>query len=148
MKPNSHTNDLDDNLLFDLMASLPLEKAPEGFGAGIMQQIYSGVEPIEDTPEYRRQMLWAYIAIGATALIAIFMLFAQWPFLKINLLSNPTQLRDLLNAGLGIFDGFSKVLSYVKGSSAILIIFFSLTLLLAFERLFRRGISSDRSFIL
>lgn len=146
MKSDNHIEDLNDKLLFDLIGNLPLEKAPEGFNAGIMQQIYSGVEPLEYTPEYRRQMLWAYIAIGVTVLLAVFMLFAQWPFLKISFLSTPEQLRDLLNASLGIFDGFSKVLSYVKSSSSVFIIFIALTLLLIFERLFRKGISSDRSF--
>ncbi|MCB9016945.1 MAG: hypothetical protein H6541_14255 [Lentimicrobiaceae bacterium] len=146
MKSDNHIEDLNDKLLFDLIGNLPLEKAPEGFNAGIMQQIYSGVEPFEYTPEYRRQMLWAYIAIGVTVLLAVFMLFAQWPFLKISFLSTPEQLRDLLNASLGIFDGFSKVLSFVKSSSSVFIIFIALTLLLIFERLFRKGISSDRSF--
>lgn len=146
MKSDNHIEDLNDKLLFDLIGNLPLEKAPEGFNAGIMQQIYSGVEPLEYTPEYRRQMLWAYIAIGVTVLLAVFMLFAQWPFLKISFLSTPEQLRDLLNASLGIFDGFSKVLSFVKSSSSVFIIFIALTLLLIFERLFRKGISSDRSF--
>lgn len=147
MKPNPYNEDLADHMLFDLMGKLPLEKAPENFTSGIMQQIYSGVEPVEDTPEYRRQMIWAYIAIGVAAIIAVLMLFAQWPFLKINILSTPEQLRDFLNTGLGIFDGFGRVITYVKDSSTIIIIFLALTLLLGFERLFRRGVSSDRPFI-
>lgn len=148
MKINQHNEELDDKLLFELMGDLPLEKAPEGFSAGIMQQIYSGVEPIEYTPEYRRQLLYGYLAIGATVVIAFFMLIAQWPFLKINFLSTPEQLRDFLNAGLGIIDGFTRLLSYVESASTMLIIFFAISLLLLFERLFRRGISTDRYFIL
>jgi len=147
MKANQHIDDLDDQMLFDLIGKMPLEKAPEGFNEGIMQQIYSGFEPIEDTPEYRRQMLWGYMAIGAVVVISILMMFAQWPFLKINFLSNQDQLRDFLNAGIGIVDGFSKVLGYIRSSSNMLIIFLALGLLLIFERLIRRGISTDKSLI-
>lgn len=46
MKSDNHIEDLNDKLLFDLIGNLPLEKAPEGFNAGIMQQIYSGLNPL------------------------------------------------------------------------------------------------------
>ncbi len=143
MKTNQHIEQPEDQLLFDLFGKIPLEKAPEGFTEGIMQQVYSGYEPIQESAEYRRQMLWAYFAIGAALVIFIIMFFAQLPFLKINFPTDPGNLRNLLNAGLGFFEGFTRLLTYLKGSSTMLIIFFSLTLLLVVERLFRKGIFNN-----
>lgn len=137
----------DDQFLFDLIRKTDCEKAPEGFTAGIMQQVYSGIQPDTETPEYRWQMLWAYMAIGLALVFFILMLFAQWPFLKINLPSEQGILSNLLHAGLGFFEGFDKLLAFIKTSSTSLIIFFSLTLLLVFERFFRRGIPHDRPFL-
>jgi len=148
MNNNQYTEHPEDQFLFDLIGKMPVEKAPEGFTAGIMQQVYSGYEPIAETPEYRKQMLWAYLAIGVALVIFLIMLFAQWPFLKITIPTDQGILRNLLHAGLGFFDGFSKVLFYIKDSSGIIIIFLALTLLLIFERLFRKGFSQDRSFLL
>ncbi|KAF0198427.1 MAG: hypothetical protein FD166_1480 [Bacteroidetes bacterium] len=139
-----HTDDL---FLFELMEKLPVEKAPEGFTSGIMQQVYAGVEPVSESPEYRRQMIWAYLAIGAAIIIFLIMMFAQWPFLKINLPTEQVQLLNILHTTLGFFEGFSRFLTYLKGSSTMLIIFFSLTLLLIVERFFRRGITQKSSFL-
>ncbi|HOP12403.1 hypothetical protein [Lentimicrobium sp.] len=136
-----------DRFLAQLMANLPLEKAPEGFTSGIMQQIQSGIEPLADTPEYRRQMLWGYLSVLATLVIVVIMLFAQWPFLKINLFSDTDQLRNLLNASLGILEGFNSIVSYLKDSSTMIIIFLSVGLLLLFERLIRNGFQQKRTFL-
>ncbi|MFH1120192.1 MAG: hypothetical protein V1775_10220 [Bacteroidota bacterium] len=147
MKINQHIESPEDQLLFDLMGKIQSEKAPEGFTAGIMQQVYSGVEPIIESPEYRRQMIWAYLAIGAALVIFLIMIFAQWPFMRINLPTEQWQLRSILQTVLGFFDGFGRVIVYLKGSSTMLVIFLSLTLLLIFERLFRHGISRKNSFL-
>ncbi len=146
MNTNQHIEQPEDQLLFDLFREIPQEKAPEGFTEGIMQQVYSGYEPITESPEYRRQMLWAYFAIGAALLVFIFMIFAQLPFLKFTFPTDPGYLRNLLHAGLEFFDGFTRLLSYLKGSSTMLIIFLSLTLLLVVERIFRRGIFNNNFF--
>jgi hypothetical protein len=148
MNTKQHIEQPDDQLLFDLFGKMPLEKAPEGFTEGIMQQVYSGFEPLAETPEYRRQMLWAYFAIGAALVIFIVMFFAQLPFLKISIPTDPGYLRNLLQAGLGFFEGFARLVSYLKGSSTMLIIFLSLTLLLIIERIFRRGIYNNNFFTL
>ncbi len=147
MNTNQHIESPEDQLLFELIGKIPMEKAPDGFTAGIMQQVYSGVEPVSESPEYRRQMIWAYVGIGFGLVIFIIMLFAQWPFLKIGLPSDFNSFKSLLHAGLGFFDGLSRVISYVKGLSAIMIIFFALTILLIVERIFRRGISQKSSFL-
>lgn len=148
MNTKQHIEQPEDQLLFDLFGKMPLEKAPEGFTEGIMQQVYSGFEPLAESPEYRRQMLWAYIAIGAALVIFMVMFFAQLPFLKINIPSDAGFLRNLLQAGLGFFEGFTRLIAYLKGSSTMLIIFFSLTLLLVIERIFRRGIFNNNFFSL
>jgi hypothetical protein len=147
MNTNQHIESPEDQLLFELIGKIPMEKAPDGFTAGIMQQVYSGVEPVSESPEYRRQMIWAYLGIGFALIIFIIMLFAQWPFLKINLPTDFNSFNSLLHAGLGFFDGLSRVISYVKNLSAIMIIFFALTVLLIVERIFRRGISQKSSFL-
>jgi hypothetical protein len=148
MKTNPHIDQPDDHLLFDLFGKIPFEKAPAGFTEGIMQQVYSGYEPLAESSEYRKQMLWAYFAIGAALVIFIIMFFAQLPFLKISIPTDTGYLRNLLHAGLGFFDGFTRLLSYLKGSSTMLIIFFSLTLLLIVERIFRKGIYNNNFFSL
>jgi hypothetical protein len=147
MNNKTYNEQADDQFLFELMEKLPVERAPEGFTSGIMQQVYSGVEPVSESPEYRRQMIWAYIAIGASIVIFLVMMFAQWPFLKISLPTDQGQLLNILHATLDFFEGFSRFMTYLKGSSTMLIIFFSLTLLLIFERFFRRGISQKSSFL-
>ncbi|MBK6965543.1 MAG: hypothetical protein IPH20_16855 [Bacteroidales bacterium] len=148
MSTNPHIEQPDDHLLFDLFDKIPLEKAPVGFTEGIMQQVYSGYEPLAESPEYRRQMIWAYFAIGAALIIFIIMFFAQLPFLNISIPTDTGYLRNLLHAGLGFFDGFTSLLTYLKGSSTMLIIFFSLTILLIIERIFRKGIYNNNFFSL
>jgi hypothetical protein len=148
MNTKQHIEQPDDQLLFDLFGKMPPEKAPEGFTEGIMQQVYSGFEPLAESPEYRRQMLWAYFAIGAALVIFIVMFFAQLPFLKINIPTDTGYLLNLLQLGLEFFEGFTRLISYLKGSSTMLIIFLSLTLLLIIERIFRRGIYNNNFFTL
>lgn len=147
MKTKQHNELQEDLFLFELMEKIPLEKAPEGFTSGIMQQVYAGVEPVTESPEYRRQMIGAYLAIGAAIIVFFIMLFAQWPFLEISLPDNQGLLRSILHGTLGFFEGFNRFMSYLKGSSTMVIILFSLTLLLIFERIFRKGISEKSSFL-
>ncbi|MBK6347051.1 MAG: hypothetical protein IPN08_01795 [Bacteroidales bacterium] len=147
MNTQQNIDQSDDLFLFELMEELPVDKAPAGFTSGIMQQVYSGVEPVTESPEYRRQMIWAYLSIGAAIIIFFIMMFAQWPFLKINLPTDQGQLLNVLHTLLGVFEGFGRLMTYLKGSSTMLIIFFSLTLLLIIERFFRRGISQKSSFL-
>ena len=37
-----HDTEPDDKLLMELMLKMPVEKAPESFTSGVMQQVYSG----------------------------------------------------------------------------------------------------------
>lgn len=140
MKNNHISNEeINDQFLFDLFEKMPLEKAPHGFTEGIMQQVYSGVEPVAETSgEYRRQMLWAYMGIGAALITVIVMIFARLPFLNIELPSDSGILRTLLHSGLGLFDGLSRISGLLRESSVTLVIFFSLTMLLLVERFFRK----------
>jgi hypothetical protein len=143
-----HDTEPDDKLLMELMLKMPLEKAPESFTSGVMQQVYSGFEPVQETPELRRQMLFGYISLLAAILIVGVMVFAQWPFFNINLFSSTDQLRSLLNASLGILDGINSITQFLKDSSTVIIIMSSIGLLLIFERFLRRGFQHDRSFML
>jgi|GEM_PF-714634 len=135
----------DDLFLRELMLRLPVEKAPEGFTAGIMQQVYSGVEPVADDKAYRRQMLWAYASLGAALIMMLFMLFAQWPFLRIGFINEQGILQKLLHASISFFSGFNQMIAFIKGSSTTILIFMSLTLLLVLERVFRSRAMHDRS---
>ncbi|MBW6491453.1 MAG: hypothetical protein K0B15_09705 [Lentimicrobium sp.] len=138
----------DDKLLRELMIKLPVEKAPENFTYGIMQQVYSGFEPIQETPEMRRQMLYGYIAVFAAIIIVGVMIFAQWPFFKINLFTETNFLKGLLSFSMGILGSINSITVYLKESSTLIIIMSSIGFLLIFERLIRRGFQQRSSFML
>lgn len=136
----------DDQFLMDLMQKMPVEKAPESFTSGVMQQVYSGFEPQTDTPEVRRQVLFGYFALLAAVVIIGLMIFAQLPFLKFNFLSDTDYLRNILNASMGILEGVKRFSTFLKESSTVIIILSSVGLLLIFERVLRRGLPQGRFF--
>lgn len=135
-----------DQFLMDLMQKMPVEKAPESFTSGVMQQVYSGFEPQTDTPEVRRQVLFGYFALLAAVVIIGLMIFAQLPFLKFNFLNNTDYLRNILNASMGILEGVKRFSTFLKESSTVIIILSSVGLLLIFERVLRRGLPQGRFF--
>lgn len=136
----------DDQFLMDLMQKMTVEKAPESFTSGVMQQVYSGFEPQTDTPEVRRQVLFGYFALLAAVVIIGLMIFAQLPFLKFNFLSDTDYLRNILNASMGILEGVKRFSTFLKESSTVIIILSSVGLLLIFERVLRRGLPQGRFF--
>ena len=137
----------DDKFLRKLFSEIPLEKAPENFTSGIMQQVYSGVEPLHESPELRKQLLLGYGSLVAAIVIVGLMLFAQWPFLELNIFSDFIHLKDLLNASIGILDGINRITSFLKQSSTVIIILSSIGLLLLVERLIRKEFLHNRSFM-
>ena len=137
MKPTEYTEP-DDNLLRKMFSEIPLEKAPENFTNGIMQQVYTGFEPVQESPESRRQMILGYAALLAAMVVVGLMLFAQWPFLKLDFLSDLVQLRSLLNVSMGILEGIKSFTSFLKESSTVIIILSAVGLLLLFERILRK----------
>lgn len=136
----------DDQFLMDLMQKMTVEKAPESFTSGVMQQVYSGFEPQTDTPEVRRQVLFGYFALLAAVVIIGLMIFAQLPFLKFNFLNDTDYLRNILNASMGILEGVKRFSTFLKESSTVIIILSSVGLLLIFERVLRRGLPQGRFF--
>lgn len=136
----------DDQFLMDLMQKMPVEKAPESFTSGVMQQVYSGFEPQTDTPEVRRQVLFGYFALLAAVVIVGLMIFAQLPFLKFNFLNDTDYLKNILNASMGILEGVKRFSTFLKESSTVIIILSSVGLLLIFERILRRGLPQGRFF--
>lgn len=136
----------DDQFLMDLMQKMPVEKAPESFTSGVMQQVYSGFEPQTNTPEVRRQVLFGYFALLAAVVIIGLMIFAQLPFLKFNFLNDTDYLRNILNASMGILEGVKRFSTFLKESSTVIIILSSVGLLLIFERVLRRGLPQGRFF--
>lgn len=147
MRSTEYT-DPDDRLLRELFSQIPLEKAPENFTSGIMQQVYTGFETVGESPETRRQVLMGYATLLAAIVIVGLMLFAQWPFLKLNFLSDFVQLKSLLNVSLGILDGIKNFTSFLKESSTVIIILAAIGLLLLFERIIRKEFNHIRTSII
>ena len=137
MKPTEYTEP-DDRLLRKMFSEIPLEKAPENFTSGIMQHVYSGFEPVQESPELRRQLIFGYAALLAAIVIVGLMLFAQWPFLKLDFLSELVQVKNLLNVSIGILDGIKSFTSFLKESATVIIILTAVGLLLLFERIIHR----------
>lgn len=137
----------DDQFLRELFTKVPLEKAPENFTNGIMQQVYSGVEPIKESPELRKQLLLGYGSLLVAIVIVGLMIFAQLPFLNINLSSDFIHLKDLLNASMSILDGINRFTSFLKQSSTVIIILSAIGLLLLVERLVRKDFIHKRSYM-
>lgn len=138
----------DDKFLRELFTKVPLEKAPENFTNGIMQQVYSGVEPIQESPELRKQLLLGYGSLLVAIVIVGLMVFAQLPFLNINLSSYFIDLKDLLNASMSILEGINRFTLFLKQSSTVIIIFSAIGLLLLIERLVRKDFVHNRSLML
>ena len=147
MNPTEYTEQ-DDRLLRKMFAEIPLEKAPENFTSGIMQQVYTGFESVETSPETRRQILMGYAALLAAIVVVGLMLFAQWPFLKLDFLSQIVQLKSLLNVSMGILDGIKSITTFIKDSSTVLIILAAIGLLLLFERIIRKEFQHKHTFTL
>ena len=137
----------DDQFLRDLFSKVPIEKAPENFTNGIMQQVYSGVEPMQESPELRKQLLLGYGSLLVAIAIVGLMIFAQLPFLNINLSADFIHLKDLLNASMSILDGITRISSFLKQSSTVIIILSAIGLLLLAERLIRKEFIHNRSFM-
>lgn len=147
MNPNEY-NEPDERLLRKMFAEIPLEKAPENFTSGIMQQVHTGFESVEASPETRRQILMGYAALLAAIVVVGMMLFAQWPFLKFDFLSQLVQLKSLLNVSMGILDGIKSFTSFVRDSSTVIIILAAIGLLLLFERIIRKEVQHKHTFML
>ena len=137
MNPSEYTEP-DDRLLRKMFSEMPLEKAPANFTSGIMQQVYTGFEAVEESPETRKQMLLGYAALLAAIVVVGLMLFAQWPFLKLNFLTEIFQLKSLLNISIGILDGIKSITTFIKASSTVIIILTAVGLLLLIERIIHK----------
>ena len=147
MKPTEYTEP-DDMLLRKMFSEIPLEKAPENFTSGIMQQVYAGFEPVEESSELRLQMLLGYAALLAAVVVVGLMLFAQLPFLKFTFLTELIQLKSLLSVSMGILDGIKSFTSFLKESSTMIIILSAVGLLLVFERLIRKEFQHKHTFMI
>lgn len=108
-----------------------------------MQQVYTGFEAVEESPETRKQMLLGYAALMAAIVIVGLMLFAQWPFLKLNFLSELVQVKSLLNISIGLLDGIKSITSFLKASSTVIIIFSAVGLLLLLSASYIRNFSTS-----
>ena len=147
MNPTEYTEP-DERLLRKMFAEIPLEKAPENFTSGIMQQVYTGFESVEASPETRRQILMGYAALLAAIVVVGLMLFAQWPFMKFDFLSQIVQLKSLLNVSMGILDGIKSVTTFIRDSSTVIIILTAIGLLLLVERIIRREFQHKHTLML
>lgn len=144
MTPNQYTEP-DDRLFRKMFSEIPLEKAPKNFTSGIMQQVYSGFEPVQESYETRKQMLLGYAALLAAIVVVGLMLFAQWPFLKLNFLTDLVQLKSLLNVSMGILDGIKSFTTFLKDSATVIIILTAVGLLLLLERIIRKEFQHKHS---
>lgn len=130
---------MNDSFLSMMMESLPQEKAPKGFTDKVMQQITPAIEPVVYTPEYRRQMFWGYVAVGAAMLFAVLMFALQLPFIKMYISADIIRIQNLFNTPVDILAGINKMVSYLKASTTMIIIFAVVGMLLLFEWLLRSG---------
>lgn len=147
MQIHNDNNVLDDPFLENMFQKLPIEKTSVDFTSSLMSQIYASVEPEIEPDKYRRQMIWAYGSIGAGLLVIAFLLFALWPFFDLNLRLEPTRIINLINTSLTIFDGISEIGKWMKESTIQLSIFFSIFILLLIERLLRKGVVNNNSYL-
>ncbi len=141
-------NKLSDPFLEKMFQSLPLESSGSGFTNQVMNQVYASVEPIIEPSEYRRQMLWAYSLIGLGIIVIGLILFAIWPFFELSFKIDTSLILKFISASLGVVDGISNFVDYLRQSSLQLSIFFSVFILFLVERLLRRGFSNNNSFML
>lgn len=141
-------NVLNDPFLAGMVQSLPLESLPGEFTIQVMNQIYASVEPVIEPEKYRRQMLWAYFLIGAGILSIALILFAIWPFFELNFKLDSSLILKFITASLSILDGISNLIDYLKESTIQLSIFFSIFILFLVERLLRKGVTNNSSYML
>lgn len=137
MKSTEYTEP-DDRLLRKMFSEMPIEKAPANFTSGIMQQVYSGFEPVEESLETRRQILMGYAALLVAIVAVGLMIFAQLPFLKLSFLSEFVQLKSLLNVSMGILQGIKSITTFIKESSTVIIILSAVGILLFLERIIHK----------
>lgn len=145
---NINKFDLNDSFFERVIPKLPIEKTSSDFTMQLMNQIYASVEPEIEPEKYRRQMLFAYISIGAGLIVIAFILFAIWPFFDINLKITSSQVLNFISASLSLVDRISNLPEYLKESSLQISIFFSIFVLFIVERLLRTKITDPKSFIL
>lgn len=148
MQKHNEVNQLNDPLLENMFHKLPIEKTSVDFTTILMSQIYASVEPEIEPEKYRRQMLWAYGSIGAGIVMIAFILLAIWPFFDINLNLDPIKILNLINTSLTIFDGISELGKWIKESTIQLSIVFSIFILFLIERLLRKGLAGNNSYLL
>ncbi|MGE5381850.1 MAG: hypothetical protein ACM3PX_00335 [Omnitrophica WOR_2 bacterium] len=148
MEDSKDMNEFKDPFLQKMILKLPVERTTGDFTMQIMNQIYASVEPELEPAKYRRQMIWAYASIGVGIIIIALLVFAIWPFINFDLKFNPNQVLNFINASLNIFNGISKVADYIKESSLPLSIFVSVFVLFIVERLLRKRIPNNNSYLL
>ncbi|GAB1404571.1 MAG: hypothetical protein PHX54_02960 [Lentimicrobiaceae bacterium] len=148
MKPEDTELITDDHFLEQWIDLLPYEKAPDNFTNGIMLQLSAGLQPVADTPESRRQMLWGYITLALAFAGVMLMIFARWPFLNFDFAISIDFLRTFFIRLMNFSRSLSEVAAYFKTGSTALIIFASIGILLLLERILRKGIHRDQTIML
>lgn len=148
MSRNKDNYNFSDPYLKKMIQSLPLENTGAEFSNQIMNQVYASVEPVIDPSKYRRQMIWAYSLIGLGIMAVGLILFAIWPFFELDFKIDTSLILKFISASLGIVEGISNFFDYLKQSTLQLSIFFSVFILFLVERLLRKGLSSNNSYML
>lgn len=136
-----------DPFLERMIPKISVEKLSGDFTSQVMNQIYASVEPELEPATYRKQMLWAYTSIAAGIAVIALILFAIWPFLELNLRMDSINLFTFLSTTMNIFEKISSLTDYLRDSSVFLSIFFSVFILFLVERLLRRRVSTDNSYL-
>jgi hypothetical protein len=139
--------ELRDPFIERMILKLPQPTTKSNFSTEVMNQIYARVEPEIEPEVYRKQMLWAYGSIGVGIVVITLIIFAAWPFIDLNVNFNKIQILDIINGTLGLLDGITRTITFIKESSLQLTILLSVFVLFLIERLLRRGVSNS-TFIL
>lgn len=138
-----------DDLFFEqLIDQLPLQKAPDNFTNGIMLQLSAGLQPVLDTPESRRQLLWGYLTLGVAFAGVLLMFFARWPFLSFDFTIGTDIIQTIFTKSVSFFNGLNELMFYIKSGSVAILVFISVGILLLVERLLRKGIHRNQTIIL
>lgn len=138
---------INDPFLERLIPKLPVDTLPVEFTSQVMNQIYASVEPELEPSTYRKQMLWAYTSIAIGIAIIALILFALWPFFEINLRMDSVKLFNLLSATMNILERLSALTDYLRESSVFLSIFCAVSILFLVERLLRRKVTTNNSYL-
>ncbi len=145
---NANKDDIiKDPFLERMIPKLPVENLSGDFTSQVMNQIYASVEPELEPETYRKQMLWAYASIAAGIAVIALILFAIWPFLELNLRMDSVNLFNFLSTTMNIFEKISSLTDYLRNSSVFLSIFCSVFILFLVERLLRRRVTTDNSYL-